>query len=283
MAFLEDYKAHVAERATQGIPPFPLTKEQVTDLVQLITADQSKNSELIEMLSERVNPGVDDAAHVKAAFLHEVVQGKQKAFLADASDINSDDHKKAAIKILGKMVGGYNVKPLIDALSIESLAADAANELKHTLLVYDAFNDIVELSKTNSYAKEVLASWANAEWFTSKPVMAEKFSVVVFKFPGETNTDDLSPASEAFTRSDIPLHAVRRSYSPCRRYISGASPPWAVPCHSRRDAESPRLRHIARLRFSPRFFPFCHRDGQGIPSCHSQQIHHLHQSNLRCL
>lgn len=208
MAFLEDYKAHVAERATQGIPPFPLTKEQVTDLVQLITADQSKNSELIEMLSERVNPGVDDAAHVKAAFLHEVVQGKQKAFLADASDINSDDHKKAAIKILGKMVGGYNVKPLIDALSIESLAANAANELKHTLLVYDAFNDIVELSKTNSYAKEVLASWANAEWFTSKPVMAEKFSVVVFKFPGETNTDDLSPASAAFTRSDIPLHAT---------------------------------------------------------------------------
>ncbi|MFA6188307.1 MAG: bifunctional aconitate hydratase 2/2-methylisocitrate dehydratase [Sulfuricurvum sp.] len=208
MAFLEDYKAHVAERATQGIPPFPLTKEQVTDLVELIKADKSKNSALIEMLSERVNPGVDDAAHVKAAFLHEVVQGKQKAFLADASDINSDDHKKAAIKILGKMVGGYNVKPLIDALSIESLAADAANELKHTLLVYDAFNDIVELSKTNSYAKEVLVSWANAEWFTTKPLMAEKFSVVVFKFPGETNTDDLSPASAAFTRSDIPLHAT---------------------------------------------------------------------------
>ena len=159
------------------------------------------------MLAERVNPGVDDGAHVKAAFLHQVVQGEVNAFLSDSTDIKYD-HKKAAIKILGKMVGGYNVKPLIDALSIDSLAQDAANELKHTLLVYDAFNDIVELAKTNTFAKEVLQSWADAEWFTSKPVLAEKFSVVVFKFPGETNTDDLSPASAAFTRSDIPLHAT---------------------------------------------------------------------------
>lgn len=208
MAFMDEYKAHIAERAAQGIPPFPLTKEQVTDLVELLKAQSSKNSELIDMLAERVNPGVDDAAHVKAAFLHQIVQGHEKAFLADSNDINSDDHKKAALKILGKMVGGYNVKPLIDALSIDTLAADAAHELKHTLLVYDAFNDIVELAKTNSYAKEVLVSWANAEWFTSKPLLAEKFSVVVFKFPGETNTDDLSPASAAFTRSDIPLHAT---------------------------------------------------------------------------
>ncbi|MDQ1298866.1 MAG: aconitate hydratase 2 / 2-methylisocitrate dehydratase [Campylobacterota bacterium] len=208
MAFLDDYKAHAAERETQGIPPLPLSKDDVTALVELIKLEKSKNNELLDMLAQRVNPGVDDAAQVKAAFLHEVVQGNEKAFLADSNDINSVDHKKAALKILGKMVGGYNVKPLIDALSIESVAADAANELKHTLLVYDAFNDVVELAKTNTYAKEVLVSWANAEWFTSKPLMAEKFSVVVFKFPGETNTDDLSPASAAFTRSDIPLHAT---------------------------------------------------------------------------
>src|SRR3989339_178642 len=208
MAFMDEYKAHVAERAAQGIPPFPLTKEQVTDLVALISATSSKNGELVEMLAERVNPGVDDGAYVKAAFLHQVVQGEVKAFLSDNSDINSDDHKKAAIKILGKMVGGYNVKPLIDALSNDAIANEAAHELKHNLLVYDAFNDIVDLSKTNSYAKEVLQSWADAEWFTAKKPLAEKFSVVVFKFPGETNTDDLSPASAAFTRSDIPLHAT---------------------------------------------------------------------------
>ncbi|MGZ8548107.1 MAG: bifunctional aconitate hydratase 2/2-methylisocitrate dehydratase [Sulfuricurvum sp.] len=208
MAFMDEYTAHIAERTAQGIPPLPLTKKQVTDLVNLIKTQTAKNSEFVEMLAQRVNPGVDDGAHVKAAFLHQVVQGEIKAFLADNSDINSDDHKKAAIKILGKMVGGYNVKPLIDALSIDGLAQDAAHELKHTLLVYDAFNDIVELAKTNSYAKEVLVSWADAEWFTSKEPLDEKFSVVVFKFPGETNTDDLSPASAAFTRSDIPLHAT---------------------------------------------------------------------------
>ncbi len=208
MAFMDEYTAHVEQRAAQGIPPFPLTKEQVSELVALITAETSKNSDLVEMLSARVNPGVDDGAYVKAAFLHQVVQGEVKAFLADNSDINSDDHKKAAIKILGKMVGGYNVKPLIDALSNDAIANEAAHELKHTLLVYDAFNDIVELSTTNSFAKEVLQSWADAEWFTSKPTLAEQFSVVVFKFPGETNTDDLSPASAAFTRSDIPLHAT---------------------------------------------------------------------------
>src|SRR3989338_8548203 len=208
MAFMDEYKAHVAERTAQGIPPFPLTKEQVAELVALISATSSKDGELVEMLAERVNPGVDDGAYVKAAFLHQVVQGEVKAFLSDNSDINSDNHKKAAIKILGKMVGGYNVKPLIDALSNDAIANEAAHELKHTLLVYDAFNDIVELSSTNSFAKEVLQSWADAEWFTSKKTLAEKFSVVVFKFPGETNTDDLSPASAAFTRSDIPLHAT---------------------------------------------------------------------------
>lgn len=208
MAFMDEYKAHVAERAAQNIPPLPLTKEQVADLIELIKAENSKNAELVDMLANRVNPGVDDGAYVKAAFLNQIVQGQEKAFLADLNDIDSVEHKIAAIKILGKMVGGYNVKPLIDAMDIEAVAQAAANELKHTLLVYDAFNDVVELAKTNSYAKEVLQSWADAEWFTSKKPLADKFSVVVFKFPGETNTDDLSPASAAFTRSDIPLHAT---------------------------------------------------------------------------
>ena len=119
MAFMDEYTAHVAERTAQGIPPLPLTKEQVTDLVELIKLEKTKNSTLIEMLAERVNPGVDDGAHVKAAFLHQVVQGEVSAVLSDSTDAN--DHKKAAIKILGKMVGGYNVKPLIDALSIECI------------------------------------------------------------------------------------------------------------------------------------------------------------------
>lgn len=208
MGFLDEYKQHTQERAAQGIPPLPLTKEQVTDLVELIKVEKSKNDYLVGLLANNVNPGVDDGAYVKAAFLHQVVQGNVAAFMADNNDVNSVEHKKAAIRILGKMVGGYNVKPLIDALGIEAIAQDAANELKGILLVYDAFNDVVELSKTNSYAKEVLVSWANAQWFTSKPALAEKFEVVVFKVPGETNTDDLSPASVAFTRSDIPLHAT---------------------------------------------------------------------------
>ncbi len=208
MSFMEEYQQHCQERSAQGIPPLPLNKDQVAQLVELMVVQKEKNHELVEMLSNRVNPGVDDGALVKASFLHKVVQGEIQAFLADNKDIESVDHKKAAIRILGKMVGGYNVKPLIDALRIEAIAADAANELKNILLVYDAFNDIVELSQSNTYAKEILTSWAHAQWFTSKPQVAEKFKVVVFKVPGETNTDDLSPASVAFTRSDIPLHAT---------------------------------------------------------------------------
>lgn len=208
MSFMEEYQQHCQERSAQGIPPLPLNKDQVAQLVELMVVQKEKNHELVEMLSNRVNPGVDEGALVKASFLHKVVQGEIQAFLADNKDLESVDHKKAAIRILGKMVGGYNVKPLIDALRIEAIAADAANELKNILLVYDAFNDIVELSQSNTYAKEILTSWAHAQWFTSKPQVAEKFKVVVFKVPGETNTDDLSPASVAFTRSDIPLHAT---------------------------------------------------------------------------
>ena len=199
MAFIEEYKAHVAERETLGVPPLPLSAEQTAELIELIKADCT--DELLDLLTNRVSPGVDDAAYVKAAFLNDVVAGNVSvAAIAP----------EKAVEMLGMMLGGYNVKPLVDALSSSSSAVvDAAKEaLKHTLLVYDAFNDVEELHKAgNAAATEVMTSWANAEWFVSKPALSEEITVTVFKVPGETNTDDLSPASEAFTRSDIPLHA----------------------------------------------------------------------------
>jgi len=199
MAFLEDYKAHVAERETLGVPPLPLTAEQTAELIELIKADCT--AELLDLLTNRVAPGVDDAAYVKAAFLN---------------DLAAENHSVAAIapekavEMLGMMLGGYNVKPMIDALSSKNGAVvkAAVTALNKTLLVYDAFNDVEELHKAgNAAATEVMTSWANAEWFTHKPALAEEITVTVFKVPGETNTDDLSPASEAFTRSDIPVHA----------------------------------------------------------------------------
>ena len=201
MSFIEEYKQHTEERAKLGIPPLPLTAKQTAELVELLKQVPVVEEEyLMDLFENHINPGVDEAAYVKAAFLNDIVQGKA------ASPAISKLH---AIKILGKMMGGYNVKPLIDALKLDDeIARAAANELKNTLLVYDAFNDVVDLmNEGNKYAKEVVESWANAEWFTSKPKLADKLTVTVFKVPGETNTDDLSPASEAFTRSDIPLHA----------------------------------------------------------------------------
>lgn len=198
MSMLANYKAHVADRNTLGIPPLPLDKSQTADLIELIKSGGADQKELKELLFTRVNPGVDDAAYVKAAFLNDVVQGKCSCAVS----------KKEAVEALGDMMGGYNVKPLIDALKIEEVAQEAANALKNTLLVYDFFNDVAEMASSNKYAKEVLESWANAEWFTSKPALADKIEMVVFKVAGETNTDDLSPASEAFTRSDIPRHAL---------------------------------------------------------------------------
>lgn len=198
MSMLENYKKHVADRNTLGIPPLPLDKDQTAEIIELIKANKGDTNELKTLLFTRVNPGVDDAAYVKAAFLNDVVQGKCSCAVT----------KKEAIKALGNMMGGYNVKPLIDALKISEVAQDAADALKHTLLVYDSFNDVAEMAKSNSHAKEVLTSWANAEWFTSKPAVPNKITMSVFKVAGETNTDDLSPASEAFTRSDIPRHAL---------------------------------------------------------------------------
>ena len=201
MSFIEDYKKHTEERAKEGIPPLPLTAEQTAELVELLKQVPIIEEEyLMDLFENHINPGVDEAAYVKAAFLNDIIQGKT------ASGAISKTH---AIKILGTMMGGYNVKPLIDALKLDDeIAQAAANELKNTLLVYDSFNDVVDLmNEGNKFAREVVESWANAEWFVNRPKLAEKISVTVFKVPGETNTDDLSPASEAFTRSDIPLHA----------------------------------------------------------------------------
>lgn len=201
MAFIEEYKAHVAEREALGVPPLPLNAQQAVALVEMIKAGEGDMAQNVDLLTNRVSPGVDDAAYVKAAFLNDVASEK-----ISISAIAPEQ----AVTMMGMMLGGYNVKPMVDALTSKNAkVVDAAKEaLKHTLLVYDAFNDVEELHKAgNAAATEVITSWANAEWFTSKPAIAEEITFTVFKVAGETNTDDLSPASEAFTRSDIPLHA----------------------------------------------------------------------------
>jgi len=202
MGFIEEYKKAAEERAKLGIPPKPLTPKQVAEVIELLKQVPIVEEEfLMDLLLNRVPPGVDDAAYVKAAFLRDIIRGHAKTAAISP---------KHAVEILGTMLGGYNVGPLVEALSHEDeeVAQAAADALKKTLLVYDAFNDVVELAKNNRFAKEVLESWANAEWFFNRPPLPESLKVVVFKVPGETNTDDLSPASEAWSRSDIPLHAL---------------------------------------------------------------------------
>jgi len=199
MAFLEEYKAHVAEREALGVPALALSADQTSQLIELIKSDCT--DELLDLLTNRVAPGVDDAAYVKAAFLNDVAQENVAVSAISA---------ERAVEMLGMMLGGYNVKPMVDALSSSNSAVveAAVKALSHTLLVYDAFNDVEELHKAgNEAATRVITSWANAEWFTSKDAIADEIKITVYKVPGETNTDDLSPASEAFTRSDIPLHA----------------------------------------------------------------------------
>jgi len=202
MALLEAYKAHTQERAALGVPPLALTADQVAELVELLKASPVKEADYVmELFTQQVPAGVDDAAYVKAAFLNDIVQGNVTCELIDAVK---------ATEILGTMLGGFNVAPLVEALKSEdsAVAASAAEQLKNTLLVYDSFNDVKTLmDEGNALAKEVVESWANAEWFKNKPALAEEIKVTVYKVPGETNTDDLSPASEAFTRADIPLHA----------------------------------------------------------------------------
>jgi len=201
MSLVVQYRAHTAERAKLSIPPLPLTAEQTRMLVGLLQQEVVEEKEyLLELFRDHISPGVDDAAFEKAAFLDGILQGELSCSVIS---------KRDAVQILGTMLGGYNVKPLVDALAHHepTICSEAAEMLKKTLLVYDLFDVVVDLSKNNPYAAEVLKSWAEAEWFTSKPLLPEKMTLTVFKVPGETNTDDLSPASEAFTRSDIPLHA----------------------------------------------------------------------------
>jgi len=196
---LEAYRQHVAERAALGIPPLPLTAKQVEQLVELLkNPPAGEEQTLVELITHRVPPGVDDAAKVKASFLAAVAEGDVASPLVS---------RELATQLLGTMLGGYNVKPLIDLLGDDKVGAIAAEGLKKTLLVFDYFNDVKELAdQGNANAKAVLQSWADAEWFTSRPEVAQKITVTVFKVPGETNTDDLSPAPDAWSRPDIPLH-----------------------------------------------------------------------------
>jgi aconitate hydratase 2/2-methylisocitrate dehydratase len=196
---LESYRKHVAEREAEGLPALALDAAQVADLVELIKNPPAGEEEfLVDLLVHRVPPGVDQAAYVKAAFLADVAKGNIQCKLIDAV---------RATEILGTMLGGYNIQPLIDLLDSATTADAAATALSHTLLIYDAFHDIAEKSKSNEAAARVVRSWADAEWFTSKPELAKEITVTVYKVPGETNTDDLSPATEAWSRPDIPLHA----------------------------------------------------------------------------
>ncbi|MEN6079411.1 bifunctional aconitate hydratase 2/2-methylisocitrate dehydratase [Chromobacterium piscinae] len=196
---LEAYRQHVAERAALGIPPLPLSAKQVEELVELLkNPPKGEEGVLVELITHRVPPGVDDAAKVKASFLAAVAEGGVKSPLVS---------RELATELLGTMLGGYNIKPLVDLLDDPSVAKIAAAGLKKTLLMFDSFHDVKEkMDKGNAVAKEVVESWANAEWFTSRPEVAEKITVTVFKVPGETNTDDLSPAPDAWSRPDIPLH-----------------------------------------------------------------------------
>jgi len=198
---LKAYREHVAERAALGIPPLPLDAKQVAELIELIKSPpKGEEAFLLDLLTHRVPPGVDDAAKVKASFLAAVAHGDLSVALIS---------KTKATELLGTMVGGYNVKPLIDLLDDAEVAAVAANGLKKTLLMFDAFHDVAEKAKAgNAKAKEVMQSWADAEWFTSRPEVPKSITVTVFKVPGETNTDDLSPAPDAWSRPDIPLHTL---------------------------------------------------------------------------
>jgi len=196
---LEAYKKIEKERAELGIPPEPLDAEQTADLVELIKENSDDGELLLDLLINRVPAGVDDAAYVKAAFLNDIATKKIKCDLIDPIK---------ATFYLGTMLGGYNVEPLINLLDDDECGDEAVKALSQTLLVFDAFNDVAEKSKESSNAAKVLKSWAEAEWFTSKPEVPQSITTTVFKVPGETNTDDLSPAPDAWSRPDIPLHAL---------------------------------------------------------------------------
>ncbi|WBM69995.1 bifunctional aconitate hydratase 2/2-methylisocitrate dehydratase [Buttiauxella sp. WJP83] len=198
---LEEYRKHVAERAADGIVPKPLEASQMAALVELLKTPPAGEEEfLLDLITNRVPPGVDEAAYVKAGFLAAISKGEATSPLISP---------EKAVELLGTMQGGYNIHPLIDALDNEKLAPIAAKALSHTLLMFDNFYDVEEKAKAgNPHAQQVLKAWADAEWFLSRPKLAEKITVTVFKVTGETNTDDLSPAPDAWSRPDIPLHAL---------------------------------------------------------------------------
>ncbi len=198
---LEAYRKHVEERAAQGIVPQPLNAEQTAGLVDLLKNPPAGEEEfLLDLLTNRIPPGVDEAAYVKAGFLSAIAKGEATSPLLN---------KERAVELLGTMQGGYNIATLVELLDDAALSTIAAEQLKHTLLMFDAFHDVAEKAKAgNANAKAVLQSWADGEWFVKKPAVAEKLSLTVFKVPGETNTDDLSPAPDAWSRPDIPLHAL---------------------------------------------------------------------------
>ncbi|BDV43313.1 aconitate hydratase B [Geotalea uraniireducens] len=197
---IEAYLMHEAERKAQGIPAKPLDPEQTAELCKLLESPPAGKEEfLLGLLKDRVSPGVDPAAEVKAAFLGKILNGEASSPLIN---------RKQAVQILGTMLGGYNVTPLVDALKDGELADEAAKALSGITLVYDAFDQVLELSKTNAAAKKVMDSWAQAEWFTSRPGVPETIKVKAFKVDGEINTDDFSPAGDAWSRPDIPLHAL---------------------------------------------------------------------------
>ncbi|HCR97267.1 MULTISPECIES: bifunctional aconitate hydratase 2/2-methylisocitrate dehydratase [Halomonas] len=197
---LEAYRQHVEERAAEGVPPKPLNAEQVAALIELLKTPPAGEEEFVlDLITNRVPPGVDEAAYVKAGFLTAIAKGEATSPLID---------KIHAVKLLGTMQGGYNIVSMVELLDNEELAREAGEQLKHTLLMFDAFHDVEERAKKgNSVAKDVIQSWAEAEWYLSKPALEEKITLTVFKVPGETNTDDLSPAPDAWSRPDIPLHA----------------------------------------------------------------------------
>ncbi|MEC8492877.1 MAG: aconitate hydratase B, partial [Pseudomonadota bacterium] len=197
---LEAYRAHVSERAELGIPPKALDPAWTADLVELLKAPPAgEEAFLLDLIANRVPPGVDEAAYVKASFLSAIVNGDVSSPIID---------RATAVELLGNMHGGYNVETLVKLLDDDELAAAAATELKSTTLVFDAFYDVAAKADAgNEHAKAVLQSWADAEWFTTNDAVPESIKAVVFKVTGETNTDDLSPAQDAWSRPDIPLHA----------------------------------------------------------------------------
>ena len=196
---LNEYKAHVDERAAQNIPPLPLDADQTAQLADLLKSEHEESELLLHLLKERVPAGVDQSAYVKAAFLADITTGETSSPYITKSD---------AVHILGTMLGGYNIQPLIECLKIDELGDEAAEALGKTLLIFDAFNEIFELSKTNEYAKKVVDAWAEGKWFTEKAKLPQQIKLTVYKVPGEINTDDLSPATDAWSRPDIPLHAL---------------------------------------------------------------------------